>query len=68
MKSTYIHIHIFSSLKVNEMSEDKKQFVSKALTASRQKLDNFLSFSKFFVLFVYLSAPAVSMSICLSAC
>mmetsp|Transcript_61597 Transcript_61597/g.151619 ORF Transcript_61597/g.151619 Transcript_61597/m.151619 type:complete len:294 (+) Transcript_61597:37-918(+) len=33
-----------SSMKVSDLSEDKKKFVTKALTASRQKLDKFLSY------------------------
>ena len=33
-----------SNLKVSELSKDKKEFVSKALTSSRQKFDKFLTY------------------------
>jgi hypothetical protein len=35
-----------SNLKVNELSGDKKDFLVKALQASRQKFDTFLSYSR----------------------
>lgn len=35
-----------SNLKVSDMSADKREFLTKALQASRQKLDTFLSYSQ----------------------